>query len=867
MGEYFLALRRQMKRYRAAALSVMCVVVFATTYALILPAITIDQNTAAGQAGMSVASSSASASSASSAASSAQEATADDAASSAPAHDAEQQAESATGEPQAADAAENDAADDAAQTSAPSDQAAATLTATQDGYQVTVDYGEEAGIAEGSTLSVKEYAQDSDEYQTAKQKVIDAKKAAGEQVDEDTLGFAAFDISILDKDGNKVEPADGSEVSVKLTANNLPDQVDASTLQVQHIKDNASGDVETVADAANTSKDTVSLDGTTANADFTVGSFSTFTLTYRGNRSSSDPFSQIRVVDEKGNSLGTNKSETITSRSTSLSNLASSANPDSTTYAFAGAEVGTSFDPSATLSTSGTIGYSSSWYYDSYWYYALDGTSGEFDSDDILYLVYKVADVTLSFDANGGSSTAPSSISGKAGTTVTLPTYDGTRNGYTFLGWTDTANLTGDTNYHPVYPAGSEYTLSATTTRLYAAWSNKSGTSRSDFYVRLDGTIPTEPGSYAGSDYASGIRIDNNVKDKRWIVDTTSTSISGPNAQNKVTANLNTLPTVDQLVTDLNKSRSTLGFTVKNDHGELVVDSITNAKVNENGRNVSVGDDLYVLWYVQKLQSTANAGNTWHIDGVLLVKSKVTITYVANTNDTVNSMPRGYQTPKDTTITIGADGSATGTVLTPTRTGYNFLGWNTKADGSGTWYYNNNSYVLSENTTLYAQWERKTTGITVYKVDSSNTSKQLDGATFKLTKMGADGTYQAVTIDGVTDPNGVFTVSKNGTNLTGLDDGTYQLTEITAPSGYIVTSSSTTFTISDGVAQNFGSGADNAWLINNNRLTIKNTPGAPLPTTGGMGTLAYSAAGAALVLIALISGFVLRRRSHRKGGC
>lgn len=334
-----------------------------------------------------------------------------------------------------------------------------------------------------------------------------------------------------------------------------------------------------------------------------------------------------------------------------------------------------------------------------------------------------------------------------------------------------------------------------------------------------------------------------------------------------MTANLNTLPTVDQLVTDLNKSRSTLGFTVKNDHGELVVDSITNAKVNENGHNVSVGDALYVLWYAQKLQSTPHAGNTWHIDGALLVKSKVTITYAANTNDAVNSMPRGYQAPEDTTVTIGADGSATGTVLTPTRTGYNFLGWNTKADGSGTWYYNNASYTLSADTILYAQWERKTTGITVYKVDSSNTSKQLDGATFKLTKMGADGTYQTVTIDGVTDENGVFTVSKNGTNLTGLDDGTYQLTETTAPSGYIVTSSSTTFTISDGVAQNFGSGADSAWLINNNRLTIKNTPGTPLPSTGGMGTLAYPAAGAALVLIALISGFVLRRRNHRKGGC
>lgn len=58
MSSYFLALRRQAKRHRAAVLSVMCVVVFATTYALILPAITIDQHTAENEPGISIASSS-----------------------------------------------------------------------------------------------------------------------------------------------------------------------------------------------------------------------------------------------------------------------------------------------------------------------------------------------------------------------------------------------------------------------------------------------------------------------------------------------------------------------------------------------------------------------------------------------------------------------------------------------------------------------------------------------------------------------------------------------------------------------------------------------------------------------------------------
>ena len=41
------------------------------------------------------------------------------------------------------------------------------------------------------------------------------------------------------------------------------------------------------------------------------------------------------------------------------------------------------------------------------------------------------------------------------------------------------------------------------------------------------------------------------------------------------------------------------------------------------------------------------------------------------------------------------------------RTGYDFAGWNTKADGSGTGYAAGNEYVVNGNETLYAQWEAR----------------------------------------------------------------------------------------------------------------------------------------------------------------
>lgn len=41
---------------------------------------------------------------------------------------------------------------------------------------------------------------------------------------------------------------------------------------------------------------------------------------------------------------------------------------------------------------------------------------------------------------------------------------------------------------------------------------------------------------------------------------------------------------------------------------------------------------------------------------------------------------------------------------TPTRTGYTFAGWNTKADGTGTNYAKGGSFTANANTTLYAKW-------------------------------------------------------------------------------------------------------------------------------------------------------------------
>ncbi|WP_279058973.1 InlB B-repeat-containing protein, partial [Gemmiger formicilis] len=103
-----------------------------------------------------------------------------------------------------------------------------------------------------------------------------------------------------------------------------------------------------------------------------------------------------------------------------------------------------------------------------------------------------------------------------------------------------------------------------------------------------------------------------------------------------------------------------------------------------------------------------------------------TETATANAGDVINYVNGvwGGEAPTELTVTFEANGSAeypvegtmppqtvnakTDTALNAnsfTREGYNFLNWNTAADGTGDSYADGATVNLTENTTLYAQWE------------------------------------------------------------------------------------------------------------------------------------------------------------------
>ena len=99
---------------------------------------------------------------------------------------------------------------------------------------------------------------------------------------------------------------------------------------------------------------------------------------------------------------------------------------------------------------------------------------------------------------------------------------------------------------------------------------------------------------------------------------------------------------------------------------------------------------------------TANAGDTiYYVNGVWSDEAPVELTVTFDKNGSAEYPVEGTMTPQ----TVNAKTDTALNANTFTRKGYNFTGWNTAVDGTGTSYADGATVNLTENTTLYAQWE------------------------------------------------------------------------------------------------------------------------------------------------------------------
>ena len=162
--------------------------------------------------------------------------------------------------------------------------------------------------------------------------------------------------------------------------------------------------------------------------------------------------------------------------------------------------------------------------------------------------------------------------------------------------------------------------------------------------------------------------------------------------------------------------------------------------------------------------------------------------------------------------------------------------------------------------------EVHTGGLNLLKVDAADETKTLAGAAFRIAREAAEGeTPDAViTVDG-REINVVYvgfydnaelsgekvtsvTTGEDGTAIFyGLAYGTYYLVETNAPAGY------------NKLTQPVAVEVTAASHLDDSRVTVKNSAGFELPSTGGMGTTLFTVAGLLLIL-GSGTALVVRRR-------
>lgn len=177
--------------------------------------------------------------------------------------------------------------------------------------------------------------------------------------------------------------------------------------------------------------------------------------------------------------------------------------------------------------------------------------------------------------------------------------------------------------------------------------------------------------------------------------------------------------------------------------------------------------------------------------------------------------------------------------------------------------------------------------VKVFKYYQNNqTESPLANAVFKLsTDAAGSEVIDFVTTDtnvyrrAVTDDTstvGTITTDNTGKfTLNGLDEGTYYLTETSAPDGYVkltapikivVSSTTTNDTVETGDKTSsytyiLNNAQGDPSTAGNDGVKVLNTPGSPLPATGGIGTTVFYIVGACLIAGAAALLVVKKRRN------
>ena len=287
------------------------------------------------------------------------------------------------------------------------------------------------------------------------------------------------------------------------------------------------------------------------------------------------------------------------------------------------------------------------------------------EGNKTIYAGWKSVVYKINYNANGGTGTMESD-NAEFGTNVTIRSNGFTRDGYTFAGWTTKSDGTDDgygwTSWSGTWNyVDGQYGIAENKLELYAMWKRNAY------------TISYNPG------YTDLNTCYNMCKSERNQVSCADKCDE-------------TIDTKDAGKMDSDTVSKGSSVTIKNNafvrNGYTFAGWTTNSDGTDDGYGWT---DWSGTWNYDNGQYGINNNKLvlyarWNIKAY-------TISYNANGG---SNAPGNQSKIENKSISLSSS--------KPTRTGYTFVNWNTKKDGSGTTYKAGASYNSNADLTLYAQW-------------------------------------------------------------------------------------------------------------------------------------------------------------------
>lgn len=335
-----------------------------------------------------------------------------------------------------------------------------------------------------------------------------------------------------------------------------------------------------------------------------------------------------------------------------------------------------------------------------------------------VYACYDLITYDITYNLNGGDGATNTTYNVESAT-ITLPT-DLTKTGYTFAGWFDNEELTGD--------AVTQITKGTTGDKTFhAKWT---ATEYTITYNDLHGVTHSNPETYTIETETITFAAPTSTRTGYTFAGWDPTEIEkGSTGNQTVTAQW----TINNY--NITYTQPTNGsYTIKVGNGAAVTTNTTadyNTTITlEN--NPATGYH-FSQWNIEPNVSITNNTFSMPADDVT-----IGVTFAENTYKVKFDANGGTGTMSDLPFTYDIAQNLTANVFE--RTGYNFSGWNTNADGTGTTYTDGQSVqnLTPENegiVTLYAKWTAKTYTVTL---DQTEAKVEVEGTTSVLATYNAD---------------------------------------------------------------------------------------------------------------------------------